>query len=77
MRKIAKLELNYYIVFRNRFKQNAAKYWTHKLLILKIKGNYIRKKDRREKKKECPHAGSNYRPSVYKTDALPLSYRGS
>ena len=24
----------------------------------------------------CPHAGSNYGPSVYKTDALPLSYKG-
>ena len=26
--------------------------------------------------KKCPHAGSNYGPSVYKTDALPLSYTG-
>ena len=25
----------------------------------------------------CPHAGSNYGPSVYKTDALPLSYKGN
>ena len=28
------------------------------------------------KNEKCPHAGSNYGPSVYKTDALPLSYRG-
>uniref|UniRef100_A0A1I7WDF7 Uncharacterized protein n=1 Tax=Heterorhabditis bacteriophora TaxID=37862 RepID=A0A1I7WDF7_HETBA len=27
--------------------------------------------------KECLHAGSNRRPSVYETDALPLSYKGS
>ena len=27
-------------------------------------------------KKKCPHAGSNYGPSVYKIDALPLSYKG-
>ena len=32
-------------------------------------------KNRNEPKK-CPHAGSNYGPSVYKTDALPLSYTG-
>ena len=25
---------------------------------------------------ECPHWGLNSRPSVYQTDALPLSYRG-
>ena len=24
----------------------------------------------------CPHARSNYGPSVYKTDAIPLSYKG-
>ncbi|AES94033.1 hypothetical protein MTR_5g010130 [Medicago truncatula] len=23
----------------------------------------------------CPHAGSNYGPPVYKTGALPLSYK--
>ncbi len=28
-------------------------------------------------KKRCPHAGLNYGPPVYKTGALPLSYRGS
>ena len=27
-------------------------------------------------RKNCPHAGSNYRPPVYKTGALPLSYKG-
>ena len=26
--------------------------------------------------KKCPHEGSNYGPSVYKTDALPLSCTG-
>ena len=25
--------------------------------------------------KKCPHEGSNYGPSVYKTDALPLAVR--
>ena len=41
--------------------------------IVKMEEEKMKKK----KKNECPHAGSNYRPSVYKTDALPLSYRGS
>ena len=28
-------------------------------------------------KSRCPHAGSNYGPPVYKTGALPLSYKGA
>jgi hypothetical protein len=41
-----------------------------------LKYYYIVLKSRKKKGKKCPHAGSNYGPSVYKTDALPLSYRG-
>ena len=29
-----------------------------------------------DKKRICPHAGLNYGPPVYKTGALPLSYKG-
>lgn len=40
--------------------------------------SYIVDKNLNNKKLQiCPHAGSNYRPPVYKTGALPLSYRGS
>ena len=34
-------------------------------------------KKKKGKKKHCPHAGSNYGPPVYKTGALPLSYKGN
>ena len=37
---------------------------------------YLRKHYKFHKMFFCPHAGLNYGPSVYKTNALPLSYKG-
>ncbi len=48
------------------------------LMYNKYQSCIMMEKERiKKKKKECLHAGSNYGPPVYKTGALPLSYRGS
>ena len=52
--------------------------WKNQYLRLNSFPNQLvfRKTNEYNNKKRCLHAGSNYGPPVYKTGALPLSYRG-
>jgi hypothetical protein len=42
----------------------------------KTKTKFLKNR-KKKKRKKCLHRGSNSGPSVYKTDALPLSYKGA
>ena len=63
--------LTVYMIKTNRVREDSNNFGIKKEISIRE-----RDKTKKEEKKRCLHAGSNYGPPVYKTGALPLSYRG-